>query len=198
MKKIGLTGGIGSGKSTVARVFGILGIPVYHADDRARELMNQDKLLRKIIMEEFGQKSYVNDQLDRNYLAGQIFGNASRIELLNNIVHPAVRRDFENWTSKLNSSYVLQEAALLVDNGAYRLFDKLITVSAPRDLRIQRVEKRDPTRSREQINQIIERQVTEQARQDAAHYIINNDEKDLLIPQILDIHQRIMTSWKRQ
>lgn len=194
MKKVGLTGGIGSGKSTVAKVFELLDVPVYYADDRAKRLMTESSAVKSSIIDLFGQEAYDGKVLNRKYLAEKVFADAKNVEAINNIVHPAVRRDFEEWaTNGQSSPYVLQEAALLVDNGGYKNFDQLITVSASEKTRKARVLKRDPFRSDEQVNQIIKKQVDESKRIAAADFVILNENKDLIIHQVLNIHKKLIS-----
>ncbi|PIB33953.1 dephospho-CoA kinase [Reichenbachiella sp. 5M10] len=189
MKKIGVTGGIGSGKSTICKIFRTLGIPTYDADSRAKLLMNTNPEIRKKIIASFGPLSYENNQLNRSYLAEKVFTKGDNIQTLNTIVHPVVALDFEEWALLQHSPYVLKEAALLIESGSYQTLDALINVSAPMTLRIQRVKKRDPFRSDAQIQSIIEKQLPEEKRQTVANYNILNGNERLVIPQVTALHQ---------
>ena len=188
---IGITGGIGSGKSTVAAIFNLLGIPVYNADVRARVLMNEEEQLISDIKERFGEQSYDNGLLNREYLAKRIFASEEETNKLNQLVHPAVARDFENWSLSQQTKYIVKEAALLFETGSYKELDKTILVVAPESTRIKRVLKRDSNRSAEQINNIIERQTSVEKVKPLASWIIKNDDSELIIPQVLRIHAAI-------
>ena len=186
--RIGITGGIGSGKSTVARIFSLLGVAVYNADERAKWLMAHDKKLISNIITQFGQDSYIDGELNKQYLADKVFKDELLVKKLNAQVHPAVARDFANWSSHYNSGYVLKEAALLFETKSYRELDATILVVSPIELRIKRIKKRDPQRSTEQIENIIARQMATAEALDLADYVIDNDNSKLLIPQVLELH----------
>ncbi len=187
--KVGITGGIGSGKSIVSKMFSLLGAPVYNADLRARWLMENDIELVAQIKSGFGESSYKNGVVNRDYLAKEVFSNKNKLEQLNHLVHPAVSRDFEHWLSlRSKSSYVLKEAALLIESGSYKSLDVLIAVSCPFELRVKRVLERDPFRSRNEVSQIIENQITDKEREALADIIIFNDEENSLIDQVLNLH----------
>lgn len=190
---IGITGGIGSGKSIICRIFETFQIPVYEADSRAKWLMAHDPELRKAIQEEFGQQTYdENKQLNRTYLASQVFHDSQRLQKLNSLVHPQVGKDFVAWVQSQNQApYVLNEAALMFESGRYLSLDKVITVFAPIEVRTERVAKRDPHRDREEIKAIMQKQMPEEEKMAKAHYIIHNDDKQLVIPQVLAIHQEL-------
>jgi dephospho-CoA kinase len=189
--RIGITGGIGSGKSTVARIFSLLGIPVYNADVRAKWLMVNDTNLMDIIATKFGRDSYVDGQLNRQYLAEKVFKDELLVSKLNSLVHPAVAKDFTNWSSNYNSGYVIKEAALLFETGSYKKLDYTILVTSPIKLRIKRIKKRDAQRSSEQIENIISKQIETIEAIGLADYVINNDNSKLLIPQVLNLHSII-------
>ncbi len=192
---IGITGGIGSGKSTVAKIFNILGIPVYSADDRAKWLMANDSDLKGQIISNFGEESYFEDgSLNRNYLASQVFNDEEKVSIINSLVHPAVKKDFEKWASKQNSPYVLKEAALLFETGSYKDLDKVINVSAPLKIRINRILLRDPQRSENQINDIINKQLPDEEKNLKADFVIKNSDNRLLIPQVMEIHRELLNS----
>jgi dephospho-CoA kinase len=192
--QIGITGGIGSGKSTVCKVFELLNIPIYEADSRARWLMNHHPELKQQIKVTFGQAAYtVDNQLDRAYLASQVFTDGDKVKVLNSLVHPKVGEDYLTWVADHAASpYLLNEAALMIESGRYKTLDKLITVFAPLDIRIDRVQKRDPQRSKEEIEAIIQKQITEEEKIALADYVIYNDNQQLVIPQVLAIHQELL------
>jgi dephospho-CoA kinase len=186
---VGLTGGIGAGKSTVASIFRLMGIPVYDADSRAKQLMEFDENLVIKIKSEFGKESYKKDKLNRKYLAQEVFADNNRIEKLNALVHPVVAKDFDYWTRDQHSAYILKEAALLFENGSFRQLDDTILVISPLELRIKRLKSRDPERTDDQINSIIRKQMdVDEAKQNTNLYIIN-DQQLHLIPQVLEIHK---------
>lgn len=192
MLKVGITGGIGSGKSTVCRVFQVLNIPVYDADSRAKHLMNTKPDLKAQIADAFGKNAYVDGgALNRDYLAAQVFPDTEKLSKLNAIVHPAVGSDFASWLEEQHSPYVIKEAALLVETGSYKDLDALIVVTAPENLRITRVVLRDSHRNREQVMDILKKQLPEKEKALLANYLVNNDENHLILPQILDIHTQL-------
>ena len=190
-KLIGITGGIGSGKSIICKVFEVLSIPVYYADERAKWLTNNDLQLRKEIKELFGRKAYdYNGQYDRKWIAKQVFDNPELLNMLNSLIHPRVFDDTKRWLSQhQNYHYVLREAALTNAAGNGNDLDKLIVVTSPIDLRIERIKKRDPQRPEEEIRAIISRQKTEEEFKQIADYQIVNNEKQFLIPQILVLNK---------
>jgi dephospho-CoA kinase len=190
---VGITGGIGSGKSTVARIFSILGIPIYFADDRAKWLMSNDGTLKKQIQDHFGQESYSEGgELNRAFLASQVFSDEEKVKTINGLVHPAVKLDFENWANTQNSAYVLKEAALLFETGSYKDLDKVINVSSPIRIRISRVLMRDPHRSEKQVNDIIDKQLPDGEKNKLADFVIKNTDNKMLIPQVLEIHGQLL------
>lgn len=196
MVLIGLTGGIGSGKSTVAKVFETLGIAVYYADDAAKRLMNTDETLKQEIIKQFGIESYKDGTLNRPYIASLVFANKEKLNVLNSIVHPATIEDSQKWVLQQISPYVIREAALLFESGANKGLDFVVGVSAPMPLRIQRVIQRDGL-SKEEIEQRISRQMDEEEKMKKCDFIIKNDEKQLVIPQVLDIHKKIIAIAKQ-
>jgi dephospho-CoA kinase len=189
--QIGITGGIGSGKSLVCKIFQQLGVPIYDADSHAKELMTTDGILISAIKKEFGDLSYRPDgALNRTYLADRVFNDEKRLVLLNSLVHPRVRYDYEKWVASHNHSrYVLKEAALLFEAASDKTLDKIIVVHAPEELRIKRVLHRDRHRTVEQIKGIVEKQMPEEEKMKRADYIIVNDETELIIPQVLKLHE---------
>ncbi|WP_422360492.1 dephospho-CoA kinase [Reichenbachiella sp.] len=192
MKIVGITGGIGSGKSTVCRIFETLEIPIYQADDRAKHLMQNEPDLIKNIKAAFGSEAYQNGELNRPFLAKAIFSDPNKTAQINALVHPAVGKDFKQWQSQQQAPYLLKEAALMIESGSYKQLDFLINVFASIETRIQRVQKRDPQRSEEEINGIIDKQVSEERRVELADAVIDNDGKHLIIPQVLEIHQQLL------
>jgi dephospho-CoA kinase len=192
MLKIGITGGIGSGKTTVARVFEVLGIPVYNADQAAKRLMNEDAALKEKIKQEFGNDVYKYEKLDNKYLAQIVFSSEEKLDLLNSIVHPATINDANAWMLKQSTPYTLKEAALLFESGAAELLDYVIGVMAPAPLRVQRVMQRDNS-SREEVMARMNKQMDEEIKMKLCNFIINNDEQQLLIPQVLALHETILS-----
>ena len=195
MLRIGITGGIGAGKSIACKIFSCLGIPVYYADDRAKQLMLEDEALKEAISANFGKESYTsNGQLNRSYLADQVFDNEEKLEKLNALVHPAVGKDYEAWAARQKSPYILKEAALLFEAGSYQQLDAVIIVSAPKDVRIERTLMRDSHRSRQQVEDIMSKQWSERKKIKLANYQLINDGKQLLLPQVLDLHQQLLST----
>jgi len=187
---VGITGGIGSGKTLITKLFSLLNVPIYYADDRAKTLMNT--LLKDSIIDLFGEESYFNGKLNRTYIASKVFSNNSALTKLNAIVHPAVAIDFDNWlVENKEAKYVIKEAALLIESGSYKQLDKLIVVTSPLELRVNRIKSRDSFRSEKEIKKIISSQSSEQSKIDLADYIITNNEENLLIPQVLEIDKKI-------
>ncbi len=191
MLKVGITGGIGSGKTTVCQIFERLGVPVYYADQRAKELMEDDKQLVADIRKEFGDDVYdAEGKLQRKKLAEMVFNNEELLVKLNSLVHPAVFKDNQSWNevlAKKGYPYTLKEAALLVETGSYLTLDKLIVVSAPEEDRIKRVMERDQA-TREQVVARIKAQMPEEQKVKYADYIIYNDTIMELVPQVTKIH----------
>lgn len=191
-KLVGITGGIGSGKSTVAKIFSILGIPIYSADDRAKWLMSNNQELKTKIQEAFGEESYLEDgSVNRSFLASHVFADDKKVKIINALVHPAVKSDFESWVKEQKTTYILKEAALLFETGSYKDLDKVINVSAPLKTRITRIVLRDPHRTEQQIHAIIDQQLPDEEKNNLADYVIKNSDNKLLIPQVLKIHQEL-------
>jgi dephospho-CoA kinase len=189
---IGITGGIGSGKSTVCRIFQLLGIPIYSADERAKWLMAHDPDLRADISQAFGSDSYLLDgTVNRTYLSEVVFSNPEKVQQINGLVHPAVGRDFKRWAQGQDTPYLLKEAALLFETRAYKELDKVINVSSPLKIRVARILIRDPHRDEAQVNQIINQQLPDEEKNSLADYVIKNTDNKLLIPQVLAIHKKI-------
>jgi dephospho-CoA kinase len=193
--QIGITGGIGSGKSLVCKIFHCLGVPVYDADSHAKELMTTDGILVSEIKKEFGVLSYNEDgSLNRAYLGGTVFNHSDRLKTLNKLVHPRVGINYKQWVDqKKNHPYVLKEAALLFESGSNQSLDKVIVVHANETLRLQRVLKRDHHRTADQVLAIMKNQMTEEEKLKRADFMIRNDETILLIPQVVALHQRFIS-----
>lgn len=192
MLKIGITGGIGSGKSTAAKVFALLGAPVYYADDAAKTVMNTNPGVKQAIITAFGDEAYTGGQLNRAHVASKVFNDANQLALLNSIVHPATIRDADNWIQQQNAPYIIKEAALLFESGSYAVLDYVIGVSAPYALRLHRAMKRDNI-GREQVIARMSKQIDENIKMKLCDFILYNDEAQLLIPQILALHDRFTT-----
>jgi dephospho-CoA kinase len=190
--KVGITGGIGSGKTTVCKVFELLGIPVFYADDEAKSLMINDALLVTEIKAAFGEEAYLDAQtLNRKYISNLVFNNPNELVKLNALVHPAVFRAFDTWFTKQKSPYVLKEAALLFESKSYKKNNKNILVSCPLNLRLQRVIKRDQS-TKEKVLERIATQFTEEQKLALTDYNIQNNEEEFIIPQVLKLHDLFM------
>jgi dephospho-CoA kinase len=187
MLKIGLTGGIGSGKTTVAKVFELLNVPVYYADEASKRLYHTDAALKAAIVKHFGAEIYVNDLLDRGRLAQLVFDAPEKLELLNSLVHPPTLRDAEQWMARQAAPYIIKEAALLFETGSAGQLDYIIGITAPLPLRIKRVMDRDNV-SREQVQNRMDRQMDENIKMRLCDFIIHNDEQQMVIPQVLQLH----------
>lgn len=195
---VGITGGIGSGKSTVCKLFSLLGAPIYSADDRAKWLMSHDPALKEKILSEFGSESYyATGELNRGYLAETVFSNPEKVASLNALVHPAVGKDFKQWVSQQTAPYLLKEAALLFETGAAKELDCVINVSSPLRVRMARVLLRDPQRTEEQVNQIIDQQLPDEEKNMRADFSIKNTDNKLLIPQVLEVHAQLCNATKK-
>ena len=188
-RQVGITGGIGSGKSTIATIFSCLGVPVYDADSRAKTIMTTDEILIEQIKKEFGKQAYDEaGNLNRKFLAEQVFTSPEQLEKLNAMVHPRVAENYQQWlNSQKSKRYVLKEAALLFETGSAAQLDKIFSVTAPEPLRIKRVMARDH-RSEQEVKNIIQRQWPENQITNKADYVIVNDEVSAVIPQVLGLH----------
>jgi len=194
MLKIGITGGIGSGKTTVCKIFAHLNIPIYYADDRAKWLMKNDIDLKGKITKIIGPMAYHQDgELNRAHIGSIAFNNADILEQLNQAVHPAVFLDGENWFQEQKGPYAIKEAALFYETGSYQFMDKMIVVSAPRELRIESVMERDKI-TREAVEARMDKQLPEAEKVNRADFVIYNDRIKMLIPQVMDIHQELLLS----
>lgn len=189
--QIGITGGIGSGKSLVCRIFSALGIPIYSADDRAKWLLNHDEKLKKTVEALLGSEAYLPDgSYNRQWVASKVFNNSILLRELNAVVHPRVGEDTQAWL-KLHSKapYVVKEAAIMGKARQNNSLDKVIVVHSPVDVRVERVMQRDPQRSETEIRDIIARQVSDEERIKVADYVVYNDDNQLVIPQVWQLHQ---------
>ncbi|MXV15870.1 dephospho-CoA kinase [Hufsiella ginkgonis] len=192
MLKVGITGGIGSGKTTVCMIFEVLGTPVFYADDAARTVMNTDNDLVKKLIAAFGNETYINGLLNRKYLAGIVFNNAAKLAELNALVHPAVFRAFDKWVAaQTRAPYVLKEAALLFESDSYKLCDTSILVTAPAELKIARVMARDKVSAAE-VRVRMDKQLSDEQKSRLAGHLLVNDETQLLVPQVLSLHEEFI------
>ncbi|MHA6248699.1 dephospho-CoA kinase [Pontibacter sp. CAU 1760] len=193
MQKIGITGGIGVGKTVVSRMFALLGVPVYDSDARAKWVMRHDVSLRQELSSAFGSETYTAvGELNRAYLAPLVFNNPVQLELLNSLVHPHVAQDFKEWADAHHDKpYVLKEAALMYESDAWKQMDQIITVYAPMEVRIKRLLQRDTHRTEADIKTIISKQLSEEERMARAAYVIYNDDQQPVIPQVLQLHEKL-------
>ena len=194
MLKIGITGGIGSGKTTICKVFELIGIPVFYADTVAKEIMTTDPLLKEQIQETFGRDSYFQDgSVNRKYIAKIVFNDQAELEKLNALVHPAVFRAFDNWVIAQDPAapYILKEAALLYESESYKMCDKSVLVTAPIETKISRVMHRDSV-SKEEVEARMAKQWTDEQKLPMADYSLVNDESTSIIQQVLHLHQQFL------
>jgi dephospho-CoA kinase len=195
--KLGVTGGIGSGKTSVCRVFEVMNIPVFSADRIANEIMETDNSIVNAINAIAGRNLYLNGKLDRPALSKLIFNDRERLGKVNSLVHPAVFRSFTNWVSEQSSPYVIMEAAILIESGASSLVDRIATIVAPVEERINRIIQRSLL-TREQIAERMRNQMDDTERAKHSDFIINNSENDMIIPVIIKIHTEILNTIKTQ
>lgn len=191
MYSVGVTGGIGSGKSTVCRVFSVLGIPVFSSDDEAKRLLDGDPATKQRLREVFGDAVFTGGKPDRKALAARVFNDAEALQRLNAIVHPAVREAFARWARRQNAPYVINEAAILVETGAYRTMDHLVVVTAPEQERVRRVMLRDGG-TEAAVRARMRNQADEAALVAVAGSVIVNDGASLVIPQVLHVHGKLL------
>jgi len=193
MLKVGLTGGIGSGKTVVAGIFRQLGAPVYDADTEARLLTENNSEIKAELEKKFGSDIFLKSgSLDRSKLSSLVFSNPEKLNLLNSIIHPIVKQHFISWLQEQNSPYIIKEAAILFESGSHRDLDRTIVVTAPEEIRIQRVMTRDNT-TREKVKDIMKNQWSEEELIKRSDYIVTNDDQTLVIPQVLKLH-RLLSS----
>lgn len=189
--KIGLTGGIGSGKSTVAKIFKTLGIPVFDADSVAKSIMATDEQVKEKIIALFGSGAFLNGVLNRKFIADKVFADTFLLEQLNAIVHPAVIQKAIDWMDKQQAKYVIKEAALIFESGSGEGLDYIIGVFAPTPLRIQRVMQRDEL-SKEEVIKRMNRQVDDVIKRRLCDFVIDNNEQTMLVPQVLALHEKLL------
>jgi len=196
MLRVGITGGIGSGKTTVCKIFESIGIAVYYADAQAKELMYRDPNLKSAIKALLGTEAYhSNGRPNRKVIATKIFADKALLQGINQLVHPAVRAHFLLWSQQQTSAYVLQEAALLVENGSYQQMDALITVTAPLPIRVARVMARDKV-TESAVMARVSSQLPEEEKVAVADYVINNDGQHSLVKQVWSLHNRLTRAAK--
>lgn len=193
--RIGLTGGIGSGKTLVAHLFTVLDIPVFDADTAAKRIMETDADLRKALIEKFGPETYTDGHLNRKYLANIVFNDSYQLECLNALVHPYTIAAAEKWALEQNAPYTVKEAALFFEAGSAIGFDYMIGVFAPEHLRIKRVMDRDAV-TREEVKNRMQKQIPEEIKMRLCDFVIMNDEQHLLIPQVLKLHEQFLNESK--
>ncbi|OBX22798.1 MULTISPECIES: dephospho-CoA kinase [Bizionia] len=191
MKIVGLTGGIGSGKTTVAKLFGQLGVPTYIADDEAKALMNRSKVIKRKLIALFGEEAYIDQNLNRPFLAHAIFNDKNLLKAMNAIVHPKVASHFKKWAEKQQTDYVLKENAILFEHGGEKDCDFTILVTAPENIRIQRVVERDQ-RTEAQVKAIINNQLPEDVKIKKATFVIENTDLNSTKHQVIKVHQNLI------
>lgn len=189
--KIGLTGGIGSGKSTIAKIFEVLGIPVYYADEAGKRLLNEDPELKKQVIAYFGVDAYKEEKLDRKFLSSVVFNNSEKLAQLNALVHPRTIIDASQWMDAQQTDYAIKEAALIFESGVNKQLDYIIGVYAPLELRVARAMKRNKL-SREEVLTRVNKQMDEEKKLGFCDFIIKNDETELVISQVMDLHQQLL------
>lgn len=192
MLRVGLTGGIGSGKTMGARVFRALEVPVFEADAEGRRLLNEDAAVREAVVARFGPGLVRDGGIDRAALASIVFNAPEALRDLNGIIHPAVRESFRRWTDRQQAPYVMMEAAILVESGGYKAMDRIVVVTAPEELRIRRVMLRDGV-DEQAVRARMANQGSEAERLVVAGHVIHNDDTQLVIPQVLAVHQALLT-----
>ncbi len=190
---VGVTGGIGSGKSLVCQIFASLAVPIYDADQNAKRLMTENQTIIEGVQSAFGKESYQDDgKVNRTYLASRVFSNKEALDKLNAIVHPQVALDFSNWVkTHQNYKYLIKEAALIIESESNKTLDKLISVQANKSVRIHRVMMRDDHRSVKDIEEIIENQLSDNAFKKYADYLIDNNDGVMLLPQVMELHSKL-------
>lgn len=185
-KLIGITGGIGAGKSTVSTICKHLGFKVYNSDQRAKEIVSEDSIIKKKIISFFGNNIYKNGVLDRKFLSHKIFNDKSSLQQINSIIHPAVKKDFNSWViNNSNEKILFKESALLFESGAYKELDKIILIVSDKNLRVSRVLNRDQNRSKKEIESIIDKQIDEVDAIKYADIVIDNNHKKMLLPSVI-------------
>ena len=192
-KLIGITGGIGAGKSTVSTICKHLGFKVYNSDQRAKEIVSEDSIIKKKLISFFGNNIYKNGVLDRKFLSDKIFNDKSSLEQINSIIHPAVKKDFNSWViNNSNEKILFKESALLLESGAYKELDKIILIVSDKNLRVSRVLNRDQKRSKKEIESIIDKQINESEAIKYADIVIDNNHKKMLLPSVIREIEKLM------
>ena len=185
-KLIGITGGIGAGKSTVSTICKHLGFKVYNSDQRAKEIVSEDSIIKKKLISFFGNNIYKNGVLDRKFLSDKIFNDKSSLQQINSIIHPAVKKDFNSWViNNSNEKILFKESALLLESGAFKELDKIILIVSDKNLRVSRVLNRDQNRSKKEIESIIDKQIDEVDAIKYADIVIDNNHKKMLLPSVI-------------
>ncbi|HMC87791.1 MAG TPA: dephospho-CoA kinase [Chitinophagaceae bacterium] len=189
--RVGITGGMGSGKSTVSEIFKTLGIPVYKADDAAKRLMNEDQTVKTALIKYFGEQVYLDGKLNRQYLGEQVFNNKEKLSFLNSVVHPVTISDGQRWMQKQSGAYAIKEAAIIFESGTQRYLDYIIGVYAPVTLRIFRSKKRDNL-TQQEVKARINKQMDDAIKMKLCDIVIINDEQQALLPQVLKLHEALL------
>jgi dephospho-CoA kinase len=193
---VGLTGGIGSGKTTAAKQFKKLGVPIYIADVEAKALMNRSKIIKRKLIQLFGEAAYKNNKLNKPFIASQIFTDKLLLKQMNAIVHPKVATHFKRWLKKHDTPYCIKEVAILFENGSYKQCDFIITVTASKNERIKRVVKRDKT-TKEKVLAIINNQMPEEEKIKLSNFVIYNEDLEILTKQVEEIHNQLLKEAKK-
>ena len=188
MKKIGLTGGIGCGKTTISNIFQIIGTPIYNSDEAAKKILNQNTSVKQKIKNHFGIKVLTNNKLDNKKIANIIFKQKEKLKIINSIIHPLVKEDFTNWCEKQKAMYIIKESALIFNSNAYKELDHVIFVKSPLELRIKRIQSRDK-KNEQEIFSIIKNQSSDDFLEKKCDYIITNNEHSFLIEQVFKLHE---------
>lgn len=192
---VGITGGIGSGKTTACKIMSVFNIPVFYADERAKKLYDEDAELKEKVIKLLGDSVYIGDKLNRSKVAKRVFSDNSLLQKLNAIVHPAVEKDFQKWVVNYpDANFVVKEAAILFENGGYKKMDYNVLITAPEQLRIQRVKKRDGV-SEELVKKRIDNQWLDEEKIPLADFVIKCDEQHLVIPQVMGVIEEIITKY---
>ncbi len=188
MKKIGLTGGIGSGKTTISKVFKLLKVPIYYSDKAAKNIIRKNSYVKNQIFKRFGKQVMTNNTIDNRKLSILLFNDKKKIKIINNIIHPLVKKDFNKWCEKKKNKYIIKESALLFSSNSHLELDEIIFIKSPIELRIKRVMKRD-NRTKKQVESIIKNQNSDEFLKENCKYIIFNNEEKFLTPQIIKLHK---------
>lgn len=191
MKIVGLTGGIGSGKTTVAKMFSKLGVPVYIADVEAKKLTNSSKVIHRKLIKLLGEEAYTGEGLNRAFVAEKIFNDKGLLKSVNEIIHPKVAAHFKKWVSKQHTSYVIKEAAILFENGSYKECDTVILVTAPKPIRIRRILARDKI-SKAEIEQRMDNQWSDEDKIQLADIVVNNIDLEATKKRVAEIHKTLL------